>query len=569
MALSPVGTNDMTTDRKSDRSHKRNKITRDVELDIENLYRAVPQLTKVFRITDKIGEGTFSSVYLGEAQMKDGRREKFALKHLIPTSHPTRIAAELQCLTVAGGRENVMGVTYCFRKEDHVVIVMPYMEHQAIVDVIDSLSFDEVRLYLYHLLKALKHIHQFGIIHRDIKPNNFLYNRYCRTYALVDFGLAQGAAGTQIELLKVVRQKPCQKGGGSPRKATPCQTTTAPTSLRLSTRQPAVLPSAAAASAASRKKLVKKAHSVTVTHTTPASHTKHAKDWTGARRAPRPVFGEKNLNSNTSNTKQAAFKTQMLKSGRMEDSSGRKCSAASRGPLPVRSQSSTQRPQRAVHQGLTCNCYKTDRICNICLSRKQQVAPRAGTPGFRAPEVLMKCPDQDTAIDVWSAGVILLSLLSGRYPFFKSSDDLIALTQIMTIRGSRETAQAAKTYGKVVVCSQELPRQDLRTVCETLRGRRPRADSVTSLPETKKDSESDDGPVDPSEASLTHAGLHVSSRHSGSTESDAVDSRDQRGWDRVPDEAYDLLDRLLDLNPACRITAAEALQHPLFRDLRA
>ena len=46
--------------------------------------------------------GTFSSVYLGEAQLIDGRREKFALKHLIPTSHPVRIAAELQCLTVAG-----------------------------------------------------------------------------------------------------------------------------------------------------------------------------------------------------------------------------------------------------------------------------------------------------------------------------------------------------------------------------------------------------------------------------------------------------------------------------------
>lgn len=26
----------------------------------------------------------------------------------------------------------MMGVTYCFRKEHHVVIVMPYMEHQAI-----------------------------------------------------------------------------------------------------------------------------------------------------------------------------------------------------------------------------------------------------------------------------------------------------------------------------------------------------------------------------------------------------------------------------------------------------
>lgn len=52
-----------------------------------------------------------------------------------------------------------------------------------------------------------------------------------------------------------------------------------------------------------------------------------------------------------------------------------------------------------------------------------------------------------SAIDVWSAGVILLSLLSGRYPFFKANDDLEALTQIMTIRGSRETVQAAKKFG--------------------------------------------------------------------------------------------------------------------------
>lgn len=35
-------------------------------------------------------------------------------------------------LTLHRGTENVMGVTYCFRKEHHVVIVMPYMEHQAI-----------------------------------------------------------------------------------------------------------------------------------------------------------------------------------------------------------------------------------------------------------------------------------------------------------------------------------------------------------------------------------------------------------------------------------------------------
>ncbi|XP_073347574.1 cell division cycle 7-related protein kinase isoform X2 [Pagrus major] len=510
MEMTPVCTERIGTDGciiGSDRGHRRSKVPRDVEIDIEFLYKVVPQLAKVFRIIDKIGEGTFSSVYLGEAQMRDGRREMFALKHLIPTSHPTRIAAELQCLTVAGGKENVMGVTYCFRKDDHVVIVMPYMEHRAIVEIIGSMSFEEVRLYIYHLLKALRHIHQFGIIHRDIKPNNFLYNRSSKMYALVDFGLAQGTADTQIELLKV--------------------------------------------------------------------------DLTGLRKVPRPVFGERNLNSCTpapSTTKQAAIKTE---SGKTEEPASRRYPSASRGPLPVRSQSSSQKPQRAMQQGLTCNCYQTDRVCNICMSRKQQVAPRAGTPGFRAPEVLTKCPNQGTAIDVWSAGVILLSLLSGRYPFFKASDDLIALTQIMTIRGSRETIQAAKAFGKAVVCSRELPRQDLRTLCETLRGRRPSPDDeVTPLPEANKDSTAthrheiqDNTPTHrPANGAgqtfpnhQEHSQTNELTKHD--SESDYKAEEDERGWDRVPDEAYDLLDQLLDLNPATRITAAQALQHPLFTDL--
>ncbi|XP_034743522.1 cell division cycle 7-related protein kinase isoform X1 [Etheostoma cragini] len=617
MELSPVCTEGISLAGciKSERGHRRSKVSRDVEIDIDILYQAVPQLAKVFRIIEKIGEGTFSSVYLGEAQMRDGRKEMFALKHLIPTSHPTRIAAELQCLTVAGGRENVMGVTYCFRKEDHVVIVMPYMEHQAIVDIIGSLSFEEVRLYIYHLLKALRHIHQFGIIHRDIKPNNFLYNRNSKMYALVDFGLAQGTADTQIELLKVVRQRPSQNGGGSTGKQDTTQwskapprlpptTTTASTSLPRPPRQSTTLPSSSSSfsstttsSSASRKALVKKARSVT----TSTSRTKHTKDLAGLRKVQRPVFGERNLNSCTpapSTTKQPVIKPELLKLGKTEDPATRRCSSTTRGPLPVRTQSSSQKPQRTVLQGLTCSCYLTDRVCNICMSRKQQVAPRAGTPGFRAPEVLTKCPNQGTAIDVWSAGVILLSLLSGRYPLFKASDDLIALTQIMTIRGSRETIQAAKAFGKAVVCSRELPRQDLRTLCETLRGRRPASDEVTPLAEANKDSTAachhkiqDDTPTHrPTKGTLKQpkdeagekpwslsSALTNPQQRIGNTETtrlakqnsgtDCKVKEDEQGWDRVPDEAYNLLDRLLDLNPATRITAAQALQHPLFKDL--
>nr|XP_057922093.1 cell division cycle 7-related protein kinase-like isoform X1 [Doryrhamphus excisus]XP_057922094.1 cell division cycle 7-related protein kinase-like isoform X1 [Doryrhamphus excisus] len=561
-------------------ANKKSKISRDVESDIESLYRAVPQLAKTFRIIDKIGEGTFSSVYLGEARMRDGSRDVFALKHLIPTSHPTRIAAELQCLTVVGGRENVMGVEYCFRKEDHVVIVMPYMEHQAIVDIISSLSFEEVRLYIYHLLKALRHIHQFGIIHRDIKPNNFLYNRKAKTFALVDFGLAQGTADTQLELLKVVRQKPSQPKAGcstEKRDKAPPKPPSTTTASHLSTAHPPPSSSPSpTTSLAAGQGLIKKTRSITTTAGASTSRSaRHTKDLMGIRKAPRPVFSERNLNNCTlapSITK-LANTSELVNTGKPADLSNGRSASARRGPATVR----TPKPQQSVHQPLTCTCFHTDRVCNVCLARKQQVAPRAGTPGFRAPEVLTKCPHQGTAIDVWSAGVILLSLLSGRYPFFKASDDLIALAQIMTIRGSRETVRAAKAFGKAVLCSRQLPRLDLRELCETLRGRRPSPDDeVTPVRHSLGAKSLEETPRPAQERGKAGAGETPSPLPKSQAETpgekassgvDCTGTGDERGWDGVPDEAYDLLDRLLDLNPTSRITAAQALQHPLFKDL--
>ena len=58
-------------------------------------------------------------------------------------------------------------------------------------------------------------------------------------------------------------------------------------------------------------------------------------------------------------------------------------------------------------------------ICSMCCQRPVQLSPRSGSPGFRAPEVLLKYPKQTTAIDIWSAGVIFLSLLSSKYPFLR------------------------------------------------------------------------------------------------------------------------------------------------------
>lgn len=46
--------------------------------------------------------GTFSSVFLAQLKHYKELPQKFALKHIIPTSHPSRIEGELRCLQEIG-----------------------------------------------------------------------------------------------------------------------------------------------------------------------------------------------------------------------------------------------------------------------------------------------------------------------------------------------------------------------------------------------------------------------------------------------------------------------------------
>ena len=39
------------------------------------------------------------------------------------------------------------------------------------------MTVEETRVYMRALFQALSHVHSFYVIHRDIKPGNFLYNR--------------------------------------------------------------------------------------------------------------------------------------------------------------------------------------------------------------------------------------------------------------------------------------------------------------------------------------------------------------------------------------------------------
>lgn len=140
--------------------------------------------------------------------------------------------------------------------------------------------------------------------------------------------------------------------------------------------------------------------------------------------------------------------------------------------------------------------------------RAQMKASRAGTRGFRAPEVLFKVAHQTVSIDVWSVGVILLTLLTRRYPFFQSTDDCDALVELTYIFGTEEMGRAARSYDRTWTCS------------------------VPGVPKAK------------------------------TSWQDLCRQLNPGMCEAIPAPAFDLLDRLLDLDCRTRITAAEALSHP-------
>lgn len=51
-------------------------------------------------------------------------------------------------------------------------------------------------------------------------------------------------------------------------------------------------------------------------------------------------------------------------------------------------------------------------------------------------------------VDIWAAGVIMLSILSNCCNFFSSPDDMTALAEIMTIFGYEEVKKVAGQLGK-------------------------------------------------------------------------------------------------------------------------
>lgn len=173
-----------------------------------------------------------------------------------------------------------------------------------------------------------------------------------------------------------------------------------------------------------------------------------------------------------------------------------------------------------------------------------------------------------SAVDMWAAGVIFLSLLSGCYPFFRAPDDVTALAQIITLKGVKEIKDTAETlYRKNLICSEQCPGLDIRKVCRFLHDRESSTISETSQ-SSKFCRNCKNCPCWCKKTSAVNAsdsrGKNIQLRKSERQ----FRNRTRDSWDNVPHSAFDLIDRLLDVNCLTRIAAQEALKHPFFSSIQ-
>lgn len=54
-----------------------------------------------------------------------------------------------------------------------------------------KLTLEGVKHYILEMLIGLRYLKSLGILHRDIRPQNFLYNPETKKGAIIDLGLAE------------------------------------------------------------------------------------------------------------------------------------------------------------------------------------------------------------------------------------------------------------------------------------------------------------------------------------------------------------------------------------------
>lgn len=194
------------------------------EADVDVLPPGVTLLHGQYMIESYLVRGGFGVTYLA----RDSLERQVVIKECFPAAISCRVGDEVRPLKTEQSRQynsilrhflrearrlarldhpNIVGVHQVFEENNTAYMALDYVEGDDLLTIAemepDRLTPAVIRQLLETALHSVDYIHNEGILHRDISPDNFLMSPN-NVLTLIDFGAAREQAGRESRALSAL-----------------------------------------------------------------------------------------------------------------------------------------------------------------------------------------------------------------------------------------------------------------------------------------------------------------------------------------------------------------------------
>lgn len=140
-----------------------------------------------YRLIKRLGVGGFGEVYFA-------KNVKFNVNCVVKlyTRKVDRdtMMREIAILQSVCGGPNIVKIydALYLPSVNASAVVMEHVNFTHFSELFPKLTGEDIRFYMRKLLVSMQYLHQHGIIHRDIKPHNYLIDPISREARVIDFG---------------------------------------------------------------------------------------------------------------------------------------------------------------------------------------------------------------------------------------------------------------------------------------------------------------------------------------------------------------------------------------------
>ncbi|CAG9317783.1 unnamed protein product [Blepharisma stoltei] len=142
-----------------------------------------------YEIVNKLGQGKYAEVYEGVNLLT---YDRVTIKFLRQVGI-NKIAREISILKTLTGHPSIPRFIDIVRDRitNTPALIIEYSIGEDFRELYNQWGDFDVRYYMYEILKTLDYCHSKGVIHRDIKPHNIMFDHPKRKIRIIDWGLAE------------------------------------------------------------------------------------------------------------------------------------------------------------------------------------------------------------------------------------------------------------------------------------------------------------------------------------------------------------------------------------------